>query len=72
MRVRTTLAIGVLAVTAILGGAGSALADNHNEGDVKSCGQFAGAADGRAFWGERCTQIHWVGDASKHRHSFYG
>ncbi|RCH67819.1 hypothetical protein DT019_16405 [Streptomyces sp. SDr-06] len=64
---RTTLAAGLLAVAAVLGGAGSALAHDHyddhrSEGDMKACGTFAGANMGHAFYGDGCVQGHWQGD----------
>jgi hypothetical protein len=74
MRVRTILAAGAFAVTAILGSAGSALADDHDEhrseGDFRICGQFAGAGDGHASYGAGCAEAHWKGDAQERHHSF--
>ncbi|WP_328492276.1 hypothetical protein OHS59_05580 [Streptomyces sp. NBC_00414] len=81
MRVRTILAAGVFAATAILGSAGTALADGHHdgrddgrsdgryEGDFRACGVFAGAGDGHAYYGNGCAESHWEGD---NQHSQYG
>ncbi|NSL43892.1 hypothetical protein [Streptomyces sp. 8P21H-1] len=67
MRVRTILSAGVFAFTAVLGGAGSALADEHDEshsgGEFRICGQFAHAEDSSASWGTGCAESRWVGEA---------
>ncbi|WP_369217293.1 hypothetical protein [Streptomyces flavofungini] len=73
MRVRTTLAAGVLAVAALMGSAGSALANDdgyRNEGGFRACGQFAGTGHHTTFWGEGCSSGHWAGDG--HRGNFNG
>ncbi len=74
MRVCTILAAGAFAVTAILGSAGSALADDHDEhrseGAFRVSGQFAGAGDGHAFCGAGCAESHWEGDGQEHHSSF--
>ncbi|PSM45270.1 hypothetical protein C6Y14_04195 [Streptomyces dioscori] len=75
MRVRTILAAGVFAATAILGSAGAAIADDHDErhnndgrndsryeGDFRACGVFAGAGDGHAYYGNGCAESHWEGE----------
>ncbi|WP_188114111.1 MULTISPECIES: hypothetical protein [Streptomyces] len=70
MRVRTFLAAGAFAVTAILGSAGSALADEHdesrNEGGFRACGEFAGAGHGDAYYGEGCAAGHWKSENVSH------
>ncbi|MFJ2262857.1 hypothetical protein ACIOKD_31890 [Streptomyces sp. NPDC087844] len=74
MRVRTILAAGVFAATAILGSAGAAIADDgderHNdgrndsryEGDFRACGMLSGAGDGHAYYGNGCAEAHWEGE----------
>ncbi|MFJ8934692.1 hypothetical protein ACIRL0_03120 [Streptomyces sp. NPDC102365] len=81
MRVRTILAAGVFAATAILGSAGAAIADDHDErhndgrndsryeGDFRACGMFSGAGDGHAYYGNGCAASHWEGE---NRGSEYG
>ncbi|MFE9401563.1 hypothetical protein ACFYNY_07295 [Streptomyces sp. NPDC006530] len=66
MRMRTTLAAGALAVAAILGSTGTALAhdgyDNHHSGGGSgACGQFAAADGGHAAWGNGCKHSQWQG-----------
>ncbi|QCN84179.1 hypothetical protein DDJ31_03650 [Streptomyces griseoviridis] len=62
---RTTLAAGLLAVTAVLGSAGSALAhdrhDDHSGGGFKACGMVAGAGNGKGFYANGCAEAHWQG-----------
>ena len=74
MRVRTILSAGVFALTAVLGSAGSALADDHygsrtggsSSGSSWMCGQFAGAGNGEAYWGRGCAESHWNNRAPGH------
>ncbi|MCX5387397.1 hypothetical protein [Streptomyces sp. NBC_00083] len=66
MRMRTSLAAGVLAVTAILGSTGTALAhdrddDHQSGGRTSSCGTFAAAGDGHAAYGSACKHSEWMG-----------
>ncbi|MDT0439826.1 MULTISPECIES: hypothetical protein [Streptomyces] len=67
MRMRTTIAAGLLAVTAVLGSAGSALAhdrgDDHSSGGFAACGMVAGAGNGHGFYGNGCAGAHWKGNA---------
>ncbi|MFG3280488.1 hypothetical protein [Streptomyces sp. NPDC048111] len=63
MRIRTTLAAGALAVAAILGSAGTALAhdgdDHHSGGKLGACGTFAAAGGGHASYGSGCLHSEW-------------
>lgn len=68
MRMRTTLAAGVLAAAAILGSAGSALAhggpeDHGPSGGFKACGMLAGAGGGHGYYANGCAEAHWKGVA---------
>ncbi|MFE9685125.1 hypothetical protein ACFYXC_20990 [Streptomyces sp. NPDC002701] len=71
---RTTLAAGVFAVTAVLGGAGSALADDHDEnrheGGFRVCAESASAGDGEANYGASCAEAHWKGYFQGDRSSY--
>ncbi|MFF7357177.1 hypothetical protein ACFZA1_31760 [Streptomyces filipinensis] len=62
---RTTLAAGVLAVTAALVSASTALAFDGPEGrnDMKVCDTFVGVGRGHAFYGDGCAQSHREGQA---------
>ncbi|MEU9099740.1 hypothetical protein [Streptomyces sp. NPDC048361] len=65
MRMRTSLAAGALAVAAILGSAGTALAhdgdDHHSGGATSACGTFAAATGGNAAYGSKCSHSRWDG-----------
>ncbi|GHB36659.1 hypothetical protein GCM10010331_25100 [Streptomyces xanthochromogenes] len=65
MRMRTTLAAGALAIAAVLGSTGTALAhdrdDHHSGGETSACGSFAGAGGGHAAWGSGCMHSQWEG-----------
>ncbi|MFG2717873.1 hypothetical protein ACGFW5_06140 [Streptomyces sp. NPDC048416] len=67
MRMRTTLAAGALAVAAILGSTGTALAhdrddDHHSGGKTAACGSFAATMGmGHAAVGNGCKYSSWEG-----------
>ncbi|MEU3368909.1 hypothetical protein ABZ734_00210 [Streptomyces sp. NPDC006660] len=65
MRMRTTLTAGVLAVAAILGSTGTALAhdrdDHYSSGRKGSCATFAAANGGNASFGSACKHSEWMG-----------
>ncbi|MFE4856630.1 hypothetical protein [Streptomyces sp. NPDC056670] len=76
MRMRTTLAAGALAIVAVLGSTGTALAhdrddDHHSGGETSACGSFAGAGGGHAAWGSGCLHSQWEGKFQGH-HRFNG
>ncbi|MEU3461915.1 hypothetical protein ABZ721_18485 [Streptomyces sp. NPDC006733] len=67
MRLRTALAATVLAATALLGSAGTALADG---GAFEACGQFSAVGEHSVVYGNGCAAAQWMGDAPMNHLTF--